>query len=213
MKFKCSTLVLDLDGTISDPSLGIVRCFNHALQSHGFVALSSEEISKEIGPPLDETFVKLAPDVSSSDVDELVATYRERYSDIGYAENTLYAGIPDALDQLRNSNISIGVCTSKRRDFAEKSLKLFGLLDYFSFVNGGDIGIAKESQLAGLLKAQTIDSGAIMVGDRSVDIQSAQSNGLRSIGVLWGFGEYAEISGANPSYILESVEELPNSVI
>jgi phosphoglycolate phosphatase len=105
------------------------------------------------------------------------------------------------------------VCTSKRRDFAERILSLFGLLDHFNFVNGGDIGISKQSQLAGLLNAKIIDNGAIMVGDRSVDIKSAQANGLCSIGVLWGFGDYAELAEASPSFILESVAELPGIVI
>jgi len=213
MRFECTTLVLDLDGTISDPSLGITRCFNHALERHGFPAVPDSTIAKEIGPPLDETFMKLAPGIRSSSVGELISTYRERYSDIGYSENTLYVDIPVVLNQLQNSNITLGVCTSKRRDFAERILSLFGLLEYFSFVDGGDIGITKESQLEGLLNSKAIDSRAIMVGDRSIDIKSAQGNGLRSIGVLWGFGDYAELSQASPSYILEKVAELPGIVI
>ena len=125
MKFNCTTLVLDLDGTISDPSLGITRCFNHALKSHGFSMLSNSVIAKEIGPPLDETFIKLAPGISASDVASLVSTYRDRYSDIGFSENTLYPMIPFVLEQLKNSDLRLGVCTSKRGDFAEKILSLF----------------------------------------------------------------------------------------
>jgi len=213
MKTECSTLVLDLDGTISDPSLGITRCFNHALQSHGFPTVSDSTIANEIGPPLDETFMKLAPGISASEAGGLISTYRERYSDVGYSENTLYADITATLERLKNSEIRLGVCTSKRADFAERILSLFGLSDYFGFVDGGDIGITKESQLAGLLNSKIIDNGAIMVGDRSIDILSAQGNGLRSIGVLWGFGDYAELFEASPSYILERVEELPGIVI
>ena len=210
---ECSTLVLDLDGTISDSSLGITRCFNHALQSHGFPAVSDSAIVNEIGPPIEETFMKFAPGISSAGVTDLIFTYRERYSDIGYSENTLYAGIPAALNELRGFDITLGVCTSKRKDFAEKILMQFGLLEYFNFVDGGGIGITKESQLAGLLSSRIIDSAAIMVGDRSVDIKSAQGNGLRSIGVLWGFGDYAELSEASPSTIIEKVGELPSIVI
>lgn len=213
MKFDCTTLVLDLDGTISDPSLGITRCFNHALKSHGFSMLSNSAIVKEIGPPLDETFIKLAPGISTSDVTSLVSTYRDRYSDIGFSENTVYPKIPLVLEQLKNSDLRLGVCTSKRRDFAEKILSLFSLSDYFDFVNGGDIGVTKGSQLAGLIDSRIIDNQAIMVGDRSIDIESAKENGLRSIGVLWGFGDYKELSEASPSCILKKVTELPDVVI
>ena len=213
MKFDCTTLVLDLDGTISDPSLGITRCFNHALKSHGFSMLSNSAIAREIGPPLDETFIKLAPGISTSDVTSLVSTYRDRYSDIGFSENTVYPKIPLVLEKLKNSDLSLGVCTSKRRDFAEKILSLFGLRDYFDFVNGGDIGVTKGSQLAGLIDSRVIDNQAIMVGDRSIDIESAKENGLRSIGVLWGFGDYKELSEASPSCILKKVTELPDVLI
>jgi phosphoglycolate phosphatase len=213
MKFECTTLVLDLDGTISDPSLGITRCFNHALQSHGLPVVADSIIAKEIGPPLDETFLKLAPGITDFDIDPLVSTYRERYADIGYSENTLYPDIRLALDQLKRSGLNLGVCTSKRRDFAEKILSLFELKQYFNFVDGGDIGVTKRSQLAGLINSGVIDKQAIMVGDRSIDIKSAQKNGLRSIGVLWGFGDYAELSAASPSYILEKVEELSSIIV
>lgn len=213
MKLGCTTLVLDLDGTISDPSLGITRCFNHALKSHGHPTLSENIIAKEIGPPLDETFLKLAPGINASDLTSLVSVYRERYSEIGYSENTVYPEIPLALDKLKDSGLRLGVCTSKRRDFAERILSLFGLIEYFDFVNGGDIGITKGSQLAGLLDSGAIDKLAIMVGDRSIDIESAKENGLRSIGVLWGFGDYEELSEASPLCILKKVVELPGVFI
>ena len=78
MTLECSTLVLDLDGTISDPSLGISRCMNHALQIHGFNAVSSKDIAGEMGPPLDEMFLKLAPDVST---DEFLHTQMRKDAD------------------------------------------------------------------------------------------------------------------------------------
>jgi phosphoglycolate phosphatase len=213
MKLKCSTVILDLDGTISDPSLGIIRCFNHALKSYDLLTVSDEAIAKEIGPPLDETFLKFLPNIKASDIDSLVATYRERYSDVGYSENTMYSDIPTALEQLKDSGLTLGVCTSKRRDFAERILALFDLTDYFDFVDGGDIGITKKSQLTDLLEAGVIDDQAIMVGDRAIDITSAKENDLRSIGVLWGFGDYAELSEVSPDCIVEKVMELPDIVV
>ena len=212
MKLKCTTVVFDLDGTISDPSLGIINCVNYALEYHGFPPASDRVIEKQIGPPLDETFLKLAPGSGPADITSLVKKYRERYADSGYAENTVYQGMPAVLEQIRSSGLNLGVCTSKRRDFAEKILVLFGLENYCSFISGGDIGITKQSQLASLIESGAIDSEAIMVGDRAIDMKSAQGNGLRSIGVLWGFGDYPELSTAGPSCILDKVEELANVV-
>src|SRR5574340_362996 len=85
-----STLVFDLDGTLTDPSLGITRCLNFALEEHGYPAVPDERLVAEIGPPLDETLLKFVSDPASAPLASLVAAYRERYSSTGYAENTVY---------------------------------------------------------------------------------------------------------------------------
>ena len=208
MNLSCSTLILDLDGTISDPSIGICRSFNHALQEFGFATHADSVIANEIGPPLDASFKKLVPGLDEKLIPALVAAYRERYAEVGYSENTVYPQIPLALEKLSAAGIQLAVCTSKRVDFAIKILSMFELLDYFRFVDGGDIGISKGQQLATLLAQQQINTQAIMVGDRNVDIFAAQQNSLRSIGVLWGFGPHEELAAAKADYIVQSVEQL-----
>lgn len=205
--------MIDLDGTISDPSLGITRCVNHALESHGLASVSAALVANEIGPPLDEMFLKLVPGLTASAIPKLVYSYRGRYSDVGYAENTIYPHIAEVLGNLNERRLRMGVCTSKRRDFAKRILALFGIDHLFAFVDGGEIGITKEQQLAGLLDRRDIDRDAVMVGDRAVDIVAASKNGLRSIGVLWGFGSRNELSQASPMCIAESPNELSELVI
>lgn len=202
------TLIFDLDGTISDPSLGIERCINHALEAHDFSEVPKERVVAEIGPPLDETFQKFCPEADQAVISSLVAKYRERYAEEGYSENQIYPGVVKSLETLSSNGIRMGICTSKRKDFAEKILHLFKVLPHFRFVNGGDVGIKKQEQLAGLLKSKEIDRSAVMIGDREVDITSAKANGLRSIGVLWGFGDFAELSRAGADVILSGTNEL-----
>jgi phosphoglycolate phosphatase len=203
-----STLIFDLDGTISDPSLGISRCINYALRCHGFPEVAEELVASEIGPPLDETFSKFNPGADQSVIARLISKYRERYAEVGYSENELYPGVQEALRGLTDRGVRLGVCTSKRKDFAEKILLLFGLISHFSFVDGGDVGIKKQEQLSGLMQSNTIDRSAIMIGDREVDISAAKANGLRSVGVLWGFGDINELSRAGADVIFSSPNEL-----
>ena len=201
-------VIFDLDGTIADPLDGFARSINHALRSHGLRERAPAELTRYIGPPLIDSMRELSdggtPDLHAS----LIAAYRQRYGEQGYAENTLYDGIPAALAALQAAGCALGICTSKRADFAENILAHHGLRDRFAFVSGGDIGVHKHQQLQALLAAGTIGSDALMVGDRAVDVESAHRNGLPACGVHWGFADPGELQAAGPRYLAGSPAEL-----
>ncbi|OLQ74836.1 HAD family hydrolase [Photobacterium proteolyticum] len=202
-------LIFDLDGTISDPKLGIVRSFNFALEHYGFVPQSEADIAAYIGPPLDQTFVQLTGNHDPLFIEMIVAKYRERYAEVGYSENHLYPDMKQVLLSLKEKEgCRLGVCTSKRADFAEKILAMFGLLDVFEFVSGGDIGIEKWQQLEAIRQAGTISQNAVMIGDRAVDLTAAQHNKLDSAGVLWGYGSRDELEQASPTHLFDRPEQL-----
>lgn len=201
-------LIFDLDGTISDPAVGIERSINYALQHYGFPAIPESEVPQFIGPPLDISFGAITGNSAPGHIANLMAKYRERYAEVGYAENVLYEGIPEALSTLTSAGVPIGLCTSKPVNFAENILRLFGLREYFRFLNGGEIGIHKKQQLAGLLSNGSICKASIMIGDRAVDIEAARVNGLRAIGVLWGHGSAEELQTASPNKLLKSPNQL-----
>lgn len=142
-----------------------------------------------------------------------MASFRERYGRVGYAENTLYPGVPDMLERLGSAGFRCGVCTSKRHDFAGQVLGLFELTRHFAFVSGGDVGIRKSDQLALLRSQGTIDPAAVMIGDRATDLEAAAANGLRALGVSWGFGARDELEGARPWAILDSPADLADLLI
>jgi phosphoglycolate phosphatase len=201
-------ILFDLDGTLSDPALGIGRSINFALERFGFAPLPDDAVSRCIGPPLDESFRALTGRDDEATIHALVAAYRERYGDLGYAENTLYGGIPEALAALSGAGLPLGVCTSKRRDFAEKILALFGLDGHFRFVDGGEIGVHKWQQIAALRAAGRVGDASLMVGDRAVDMVAAHRNGLAAAGVLWGHGSREELQAEAPRYLLARPGEL-----
>jgi len=201
-------LIFDLDGTISDPAAGIGRSLNYALSAFGYPILAEQDVSQYIGPPLDQTFRQLTQSTSQTHIQELVNKYRERYADVGYAENILYPGIAEALASLAVQGMPLGLCTSKPLKFAERILALFELSEYFSVTSGGDVGIQKTQQLRALLDDGAVGAASTMIGDRAVDIQAAVANSLRSVGVLWGHGSEAELTAATPNFLLQSPEQL-----
>lgn len=191
--------IFDLDGTLSDPLPGITRAINYALEGHGRPALTQAEVAPYVGPPLDQTLLALSGGDAAL-VHELVNRYRECYRE-SCIENTVYEGVPAALEALKQRGVRLGVCTSKRTDFAEQILAHLGLRGLFEFVSGGDTGIEKWQQLHSLKTAGQLSGQAMMIGDRAVDIQAGQRNGLRTGGVLWGFGSRAELEGAGPDVL------------
>ena len=201
-------VVFDLDGTISDPLLGFSRSINHALSLQGLPERAPADLARFIGPPLYESAAELTVSADPGAHARLIADYRQRYGDTGYAENTLYDGIPAVLHALRDSGATLGLCTSKRADFAERILRLFGLRELFAFVSGGDIGVHKWQQLRALREAGAVDGDSVMVGDRAVDVASAHRNGLHACAVLWGFGSLDELQAERPRHIAKKPEDL-----
>ena len=201
-------LIFDLDGTIDDPLVGISRSINYALSYFGYSPIEQKEVAPHVGPPLDEAFKAITGVTGVSQLNALVAKYRERYAEVGYSESVLYPGIADALASLNKAGIPLAVCTSKRVDFAERILEMFGLRSYFRFVNGGEIGIQKWQQIKDLLSQGLISKLSVFVGDRAVDIKAAHRNGLEAAGVLWGYGSHAELIQEQPRYLFNSPSEL-----
>ncbi len=207
MPLAYDCLVFDLDGTISDPKDGMCRSLNYALQKCGYPERGEDELQSLIGPPLDKSFAALTGSNDKALIAALVAKYRERYATTGYAENVLYDGMADTLAHLFQQ-VKLGVCTSKRVDFAEKILDMFGLRSFYSFVDGGDVGIAKAQQLRRLKDTGTITDRAVMLGDRDVDLTAAHDNGLHAAGVLWGYGGRDELMSERPQFLFAKPRDL-----
>lgn len=210
---RFNTLIFDLDGTLSDPSDGIARSINHALQSHHYESVPEEHIHRMIGPPLSEIFEHFLGPLAESRLEQLVASYRQRYADVGYRENALYDDITEVIGQLAAQGYRMGICTSKRQDYAARIVDMFGLLQHFSFIDGGDVHVKKYMQLEKLIAAGLNADAAVMIGDRAVDIEAARYNRIASIAVGWGFGAADELAAAEPTFLARTPTELPEILI
>ncbi len=200
-------ILFDLDGTISDSLTGIARSINYALIEFGYPQVPESSLARFIGPPIDDIFALLAGTGSREIIEQLVAKFRERFSDIGYTENRVYPGVTEVLEDLHANHVSMAVCTSKRLDYAEKILRMFELDHLFLFVNGGDVGIYKEQQIARMVSNGRASKDTLMIGDRGVDLKAAHANGISSAGVLWGYGSQAELESENPAHLFSTPQE------
>ncbi|MBX9649382.1 MAG: HAD family hydrolase [Xanthobacteraceae bacterium] len=198
------TIFFDLDGTLTDPKPGITRSIRYALQKLDHAVVPSEdELTWCIGPPLRSSFVKILG--GEHDADRAVSLYRERFSDIGLYENARYDGIVEVLTTLGNSGHRLFVATSKALVFADRIIDHFGLRPHFERVFGAELDGTRSDKgdlLAYALKEADVDpSKTLMVGDRSHDMVGAGKNGIKGIGVLYGYGSRDELIGAGAKHV------------
>lgn len=210
------TALFDLDGTLTDPKLGITRCIAHALETLGVPVPPIESLSSWIGPPIQDSFGKLLADRDPSEAVKAVEIFRTRFTELGIYENTLYKGIPEALTQLRVHGMRLVLATSKPLPFAIRILDHFDLSHHFSSVYGSgfDGSLSDKGELiAHLISQESLKSAdAIMVGDRKHDILGAARNGVRGLGVLYGYGSQEELSGAGAVALCDRPADLERSL-
>ena len=204
-------LCFDLDGTLTDPKQGIVRSIRYSLQQLGHpVSQHDDDLTWCIGPPLLGSFETLLGDTEAAK--SALRLYRERFADIGLYENEVYAGVPEALEALKRDGRRLFVATSKPTDYAETIVDHFGLSAFFEAVCGSDLDGTRSDKtelLAWLAEREQLEPRhTTMVGDRSHDIIGARNNGMKAVGVLYGYGNRAELEGAGASWLCNTPGEL-----
>ena len=203
--------LFDLDGTLSDPGVGIKNSIRYALQKYGLPPLSDETLDTFVGPPLVDSFRKYCG-VDEKEAFRLVTLYREYFAEKGIFENVLYPRVSQTLAELVRRGAKLYLATSKPEPFAKQILSYFRIDGYFTFVGGStmDETRTKKSEVVEyVLRSAGIDPTAedcVMVGDRVYDVQGGRAWGLSTVGVLFGYGDASELSEAD--YLIESFDEL-----
>lgn len=208
--------LFDLDGTLTDPGLGITNSVMYALKKFGIDESDRTKLYKFIGPPLKDSFHKFYG-FDEKQCEDGVTYYREYFKDKGIFENKVYDGIEELLMQLKAAGKKIILATSKPEEFAIRILDHFDLAKYFDFVAGASMDssrINKADVISYALENCQINdlSLAVMIGDREHDVLGAKKTGLDSIGVLWGYGDLAELQQAGATYIAEQVMHISDYV-
>lgn len=205
-------LLFDLDGTLTDSGIGIMRSAKYALEKMGVEVRDVESLRPFVGPPLEDSF-KMFFGFSDENAAEAVRLYRERYKEIGVYENEPYAGVADCLDLLKSKGYRLAIGTSRPMDMTMVVLKHFGLERFFDYVGARDAEGLLHTK-ADVLRSVIVNMGientdeAIMIGDKKFDVAGAKEVGLRCIGVTWGYGGHEELECAGADIIVDSFDDL-----
>jgi phosphoglycolate phosphatase len=213
-------VLFDLDGTLTDPEVGITTSLRHGLAAVGLDADAVGPLRRFIGPPLQETFAGFGLD--RAQVDVAIAAYRAYFGEVGLYENALIPGVDQVLAQLQAGGRPLAVATSKPIGFARRIVEHFGLDRFVTVVAGAELDgtdrhkhevIASALRQLGPPRTAAASGPAVMVGDRSHDVAGAALMDLVCIGVTWGYGSRTELEEAGAAAIVDRPAQLAGLLV
>lgn len=211
-------ILFDLDGTLTDPKLGITSSVQYALRALGIEEPSLDKLEPFIGPPLADSFREFYG-LDEGQIETAIAKYRERFNDQGIYENEIYPGIAEMLAALKASGKKLSIASSKPTQFVERILDYFDIRTYFDVIIGSNMDgtrskkeeVVEEALRQMLLSEMTPaekKAAVAMVGDRRFDIEGAREHGITSVGVAFGYAPEGELEQAGADYIVDTVNAL-----
>lgn len=212
-----NAILFDLDGTLTDPKLGITCCIQYALSELGYIPPEAEELHWCIGPPLKDSFSQLLKTSDITLVEKALSLYRSRFSTIGLFENSLYPLVIETLKAIKFAEYKTFVATSKPHIYARRIIEHFSLSLLFDGVYGSELDgtrSAKADLISHILLTENLSSSSVvMVGDRQHDIIGAKCNHIAAIGVTYGYGTEEELKTHGADFIVHSPENIPELII
>ena len=210
-------LLIDLDGTLTDPKEGITASARYGLAKVGHPIADTENIDWIIGPPLKASLAKLLHvDVHDVLAEQALAGYRERFAATGLFENHVFADTAATLADLKQQGYRLFLATAKPEIYARQILDHFDLLQYFEYPYGSELNGERTNKgdlIEYILKKEQLDSAeCLMVGDREHDILGARRHGIETIAVEYGYGSSAELDAAEPKARIQQFSEILNHV-
>jgi phosphoglycolate phosphatase len=204
MPEQLPSLIFDLDGTLTDSKPGILGCLREVLAARKLQ--ENGPLDRFIGPPVEEWVRELLPAGSDEDHVALAREYRACYDRVGWSNNSVYPGVTEMIAQLHADGFPLYVCTSKQEHFAVRILEMFGLTKFFTAIYGDRLEYESHSKIdllarilseRGLGRESAERAPALMVGDRSFDVEAAHANNLRCLAAGWGYGAPEEWTQAD----------------
>ena len=211
------TIFFDLDGTLTESGEGIMKSVQYALRKLGYEEPDHTKLQCFVGPPLINMFMEYAG-FDRETAERGVTLYREYFQEKGIFENALYPGIEEMLRDLKANGCVLAIASSKPEPYVRQIAEYFDIAGYFDEITGSTMAETRtkkseviEETLLRLGMTEKREQ-VIMVGDKSHDILGAKETGVKSIGVLYGYGTREEIENAAPDGIAETVGELKKTL-
>jgi phosphoglycolate phosphatase len=208
------TVLLDVDGTLVDSAPTIVEHLAAAIAEVGFPVPDAARLRRLVGPPFETALPELG--LTPEQTARAIVAYRTSYDAVAATITPVYPGIPALLEQLREDGMRLATATSKPEELARKIIAGTGLASCFDLVGGADHvsgRVGKAAVVASVLERLRLDparDAVVLVGDRHHDVEGAESHGVPTIGVAWGYADPGELDGAR--LIVSDIDELAEAL-
>jgi phosphoglycolate phosphatase len=200
-------ILIDLDGTLTDPKVGIHTSIRYAMDKLGFPLAADLNIDWTIGPPLKASLAKLLATQDDALAEQALLAYRERFSVTGLFENEVYPSVAQTLNALKEDGYRLFVATAKPTIYAKRILDHFDLSQYFVNIYGSELTgerTNKAELIHYILEREQLNSEeCLMVGDRQYDVL-----GIEAVAVTYGYGTPEELKQAQPKAMITQFSEL-----
>jgi len=208
-------IIFDLDGTLVDSSPAIHATLRHIQTIHRLEVDPADDLRWALGPPLADVMQRLIGGADPARISAAVSAYRAHHAGVCVSHASVYPGIEEALARLSAEGCPLFVGTSKLAAVATRVLGAFGLTPFFRSIYGSDADgrlAPKAALVHHILDAERMTAdAAIMIGDRDHDVIGAHANGVRCIGVAWGYGTREELEAAGADAICDRPPDLPSA--
>lgn len=208
------TVLLDLDGTLTDSAPGIIASMQHAVEALDLPPLPPDARSRFVGPPMHDNLRDLyalaGRSATADQLERAVLAYREHYVPIGLFDNALFDGVPAMIAGLADAGATLAVATSKAEPLAIRILEHFGLSTQFATIVGSTLDGSRSAK-ADIVEEALRRLGrpdvhrTVMLGDRSHDVHGAHAHHIACYGAGWGYAAAGELAAAG------AVEVLPDA--
>ena len=220
MKFNNKKVILfDLDGTLINSGPDLALAVNHMLQTLNRETFSEEIIDGWVGNGAQmlvqralsgqrEIDENLDADLCSDALDIFLAFYAKNLC----VATVPYSNVPATLTRLKKMDYRLAIVTNKPFAFVEPILERLTLSGLFELILGGDSLDKKKPDPLPLLhackKMNVSVEECVMVGDSKNDILAANTAGMQSVGVTYGYNYGEDIGVHNPTVIIDDFSEL-----
>ena len=216
---KDYTVVFDLDGTLVDTALDLMRCTNYVLDLAGLPAVDAAHlrpiISHGARAMIEKGLATHGARLEAGEIDRLWQRFLDHYVATISQESQAFPGLLAALDYLDTGGAKLAVCTNKQAAMSHRLLEDLDLKRRFRFIAGRDTFPHQKPHPAHLLRTIEHAGGsperAILVGDSDVDLATARAAGVPMIAVSFGYSD-PPVATLSPDVLIDHYDELPQAV-